>query len=257
MFSTPWLSQTQSALLSWPQNVLRQWTQSMLDQDPHEIARARKAIRIKLTHLTRRECAHHQQQGLSAVGTSSESDKWQRSKELMLRKGWCIHQVRHLCHKYDPTTLAYLATLNRSPMRTNNHQRCLQVEKCVAYNTDPLTYDTKHVATQCRCAVIHVPYDALLKVIRKGQVPLIVIETNRKNTSQALQLRVEARNRKSEYVAVSHVWADGLGNPHINGLPLCQLERLRHSRETLQDVRTCNSIPSHQSSCTGWKIVLI
>jgi hypothetical protein len=28
------------------------------------------------------------------------------------------------------------------------------------------------------------------------------------------------------YVAISHVWADGLGNPASNGLPRCQLDKL-------------------------------
>lgn len=37
------------------------------------------------------------------------------------------------------------------------------------------------------------------------------------------------------YVALSHVWAHGLGNPNVNGLPQCQLERLQG---IVNDVRT-------------------
>lgn len=31
-----------------------------------------------------------------------------------------------------------------------------------------------------------------------------------------------------EYVAISHVWSDGLGNPRSNALPRCQLDRISH-----------------------------
>ncbi|XDG01327.1 hypothetical protein ABKA04_000942 [Annulohypoxylon sp. FPYF3050] len=34
------------------------------------------------------------------------------------------------------------------------------------------------------------------------------------------------KNEKGSYVAISHVWSDGLGNLHQNALPRCQLRRL-------------------------------
>ncbi|KAL2830169.1 hypothetical protein BJY01DRAFT_240459 [Aspergillus pseudoustus] len=33
--------------------------------------------------------------------------------------------------------------------------------------------------------------------------------------------------RRPDYVAISHVWADGKGNPKANALPLCQIERIQ------------------------------
>ncbi|VUC19908.1 unnamed protein product [Clonostachys rosea] len=32
----------------------------------------------------------------------------------------------------------------------------------------------------------------------------------------------------TEYIAISHVWSDGLGNPNKNAIPQCQLQRLSH-----------------------------
>ncbi|KAF7675969.1 hypothetical protein GT037_005474 [Alternaria burnsii] len=41
------------------------------------------------------------------------------------------------------------------------------------------------------------------------------------------ECRPESLHRYSEYVAISHVWADGLGNAFENGLPMCQLRMLQ------------------------------
>ncbi|ROV93518.1 hypothetical protein VSDG_06812 [Cytospora chrysosperma] len=40
------------------------------------------------------------------------------------------------------------------------------------------------------------------------------------------EVRVEAFDPAIPYVAISHVWADGLGNPTANALPGCQVDRL-------------------------------
>jgi hypothetical protein len=41
-----------------------------------------------------------------------------------------------------------------------------------------------------------------------------------------VQLQVHRASARDQYVAISHVWADGLGNPKSNALPECQLRRL-------------------------------
>lgn len=46
------------------------------------------------------------------------------------------------------------------------------------------------------------------------------------------------------FVAISHVWADGLGNPSANKLPQCQLSRL----QGLVD----NMVPAHQRPMPFW-----
>ena len=40
-----------------------------------------------------------------------------------------------------------------------------------------------------------------------------------------------SQNCQIYYVAISHVWIDGLGNPNANSLPVCQLACLRHLLE--------------------------
>jgi hypothetical protein len=153
----------------------------------------------------------------------------------MVNNGWCPHQVDHLSYKYGLSTFSYLATLERLPARLADHQRCTLHEKCVAYDTDPVTYETRHTTTDCVCAMVSVPYESLVKITRKGHVPLISIHSSA-STDGLLELRVHRRSRKDKYIAITHVWADGLGNPRENSLPTCQIKRLQQSMSALSDV---------------------
>lgn len=201
-------------------------------------ARERAAVKVKaVLRLNRRTCARHSLDSTSIEGSSDPNDlrKMHDGKEKMLQNGWCIHQVRHLARKFDPGTFARLAELERAPLRTTSHQQCLHSEACVAYNTDPNTYKTQHTNPGCKCALVCVPYESMLKVIRKGKVPLVSIKDSR-SANERFKLQVHARRRGSKYTAISHVWIDGLGNANVNGLPSCQLERLLLSLSALQQV---------------------
>jgi hypothetical protein len=44
---------------------------------------------------------------------------------------------------------------------------------------------------------------------------------------QDMRVKLVESTRNSKYVAISHVWADGLGNPYTNSLHRCKLLALR------------------------------
>ena len=160
-------------------------------------------------------------------------DKWlgiphSRSalKARMIANRWCCHQVDHLCKTQEITSLAYLA-MNQQPsssIRNVDHRDCASHDTCIAYNIDSSTYRTRHVHSNCTCVTLSVPYIDLIQIASAGEVPLISIEEN--STTMDLQLHLVPRSRSTEYIAVSHVWSDGLGNPHGNSLPLCQIRRI-------------------------------
>jgi hypothetical protein len=60
-------------------------------------------------------------------------------------------------------------------------------------------------------------------IIAKGGIPLISVISGNAAVPTVLVSEATATSR---YVAFSHVWPDGLGNPKANSLPYCQLERL-------------------------------
>jgi hypothetical protein len=232
--NTAWsLSINMGFAIPGPINSKRKWT--------------RRAVHRKMTksYLPARRCWLHGEvkaQDSSSIppvqNTPQACEERQQCKEQMVLSGWCPHQVNTLSLKYDLKTFAYLASLETSPLRVADHQACSPHSSCIAYNTNPATYESRHITGGCECAMISVPYESLLKVLREGRVPLIAIESYGAGASEEYRLRIEARPNSSSYVVVTHVWADGLGNPHKNTLPLCQIKRLESNLQLLREVST-------------------
>lgn len=111
-----------------------------------------------------------------------------------------------------------------------DHTNCLN-QKCLAYQVDEQTYRTKHSDEQCSCAH-HGPHlPTLIFIIERGKIPLLRISQGEEPGSVSLCL--EAHEAGGEYVAISHVWSDGMGNPHTNTLPLCQIRRVHQLLDEL------------------------
>ncbi|KAI0901696.1 hypothetical protein F4806DRAFT_501868 [Annulohypoxylon nitens] len=69
--------------------------------------------------------------------------------------------------------------------------------------------------------------DELCEILERGKIPLIhIIEESDKSSKIRFEEYDPRKNEKGPYVAISHVWSDGLGNLHQNALPRCQLRRL-------------------------------
>ena len=78
---------------------------------------------------------------------------------------------------------------------------------------------------QCECEFVGAGEAA--GVLHCGKIPLL------RYTDQMLEvLHLDPMNntingKPTAFIAISHVWADGLGNPRANALPSCQLSRLQ------------------------------
>lgn len=177
--------------------------------------------------LPRRECPVHDGDAESGLELSDSSNFAHQqlvcAKERMLAAGWCCHQVNYLSRLYDLKTFQFMSGLKR--LRSECHDRCMGYESCVAYNIDPATYKPRHATEGCGCAMIATPYGKLVAIIRSGGIPIVSVKRSR-NTSFPYRIEVHPRRRGERYMAISHVWADGLGNPHRNALPACQIRRI-------------------------------
>ncbi|KAF2230026.1 hypothetical protein EV356DRAFT_536765 [Viridothelium virens] len=115
------------------------------------------------------------------------------------------------------------------------------------------SYVTKHVENDCTCSMMGLPRKRLTEIIAAGGVPLVSIETDK--SDGGVRLHIKRRTLSSQYVAISHVWSDGMGNPNDNALPVCQIRRLHqylealpHSGNRAIDKRAPNLIPSNPLS---------
>ncbi|KIX01547.1 uncharacterized protein Z518_09273 [Rhinocladiella mackenziei CBS 650.93] len=155
-------------------------------------------------------------------------------KDRLLRQGWCINDIQRLCSTISVPTALFASSIPRREVIPNEqHGSCLP-HACVARNIDEATYKTQHVDPNCPCSPVMAPLDQVKDVLQNGDIPVIIIKPGA--DSSTLELEASS-DRKARYVAISHVWADGLGCTE-NSLPQCQLLRLHSLCEELSSGST-------------------
>ncbi|KAI1321526.1 hypothetical protein F5Y16DRAFT_68631 [Xylariaceae sp. FL0255] len=182
------------------------------------------AAGLPKSSLLHRTCPMHPSR--PKENDSVGEDELSQGRALMISNGWCTHQVNHLSASFDAKTFLYLATLQTSSVRAAYHQRCSSHARCVAHDVDLAAYAARHTSPGCNCDMVFTPYDVLINKLQRGQIPVISVEGDIDDPG-GLSLLVYFRSISSRYVALSHVWADGLGNPRANALPSCQISRLK------------------------------
>ena len=87
-------------------------------------------------------------------------------------------------------------------------------------------YKVGHEDKDCTCSPVVVDQEELEKVLANGdRFPLLRFTGGLDDFG--VELVDSNTNSPSTYTAISHVWADGLGNPRANALHPCKLLKLR------------------------------
>lgn len=165
-------------------------------------------------------------------------------KRLLLEAGWCTGEIGALCRDFpDVSSRYYLSTWDRSTLG-KDHSEC--GERCLANQVDEKTYETKHANPKCSC--VHLPAEkqqSIFSILDQGGIPVVwfsddgIIHVQNSASSDTPESAA-----KIPYVAISHVWSDGLGNADANTLPRCQLERIQGLVNALyQDTGTQYPVP--------------
>ena len=166
--------------------------------------------------------------------------------------GWCPSEYRMLSRLlFEDTTGLFIASrINRTFSSTEQSHASCTTERCVASEIELGTYQGKH-ASECAnsavCRIIEVDSDFAAQQIAQDRLPLVSISwapfqewdnEYRRNTAKKpvehyapIELRCE---ETENYIAISHVWSQGLGNPTCNALPECQLRRLKRIAELVR-----------------------
>ncbi|KAK1948875.1 hypothetical protein LY78DRAFT_742528 [Colletotrichum sublineola] len=155
----------------------------------------------------------------------------------MREEGRCAAEINTLIQtvKEDLFTVWYLSLLDQ-PHPEKDHSACT-VASCVAYRMQEHDYQTKHSNDGCECQYVYADHERLAQILRDSatSIPIVMPTEPRTKDSQPdgkLYVHLEPSkgpegNRVSAYVAISHVWSDGLGNNKENAIPLCQFRRIR------------------------------
>jgi hypothetical protein len=138
----------------------------------------------------------------------------------MVERGWCPKQVAYLTESLHVECLYMISRISRPDPQFQHSQAC--AVDCVVNKVDRETYRTKHVCQDGSCANATADQVESLAILRAGHLPLVSnCDYYQRSTIELLDSQ-----RAVKYVAISHVWSHGLGNPHANSLPRCQLARL-------------------------------
>ncbi|PCH43510.1 hypothetical protein WOLCODRAFT_138382 [Wolfiporia cocos MD-104 SS10] len=129
---------------------------------------------------------------------------------------WCPWELAEFGTSLD--TLYYFASFP-SPRRDLDHSRCTRVS-CRARTVYIERYQTKHARDGCQCERVMAPKE-VAEIVGRGGIPIVMWKDGELH---ATEYDEHARTR---YVAISHVWSDGMGNEQQNSLPACQLSRLQ------------------------------
>lgn len=139
------------------------------------------------------------------------------------RSGWCIHHFRAVSTDVSILTMYYLANIQRFSRRTEGHDSCGTHKSCVAHNIDDRTFKSAHTTEDCDCIHVFAPFEKMHRILRTGGIPVVKCQISASGDMVLSYVRAAPQSR---YAAISHLWADGLGNPHSHSLPKCQLQAL-------------------------------
>ncbi|EXJ71075.1 uncharacterized protein A1O5_06068 [Cladophialophora psammophila CBS 110553] len=144
-------------------------------------------------------------------------------QEMKNQRKWCPHVLYRLRALGGAQSLYYTALLPSFAVG-GAHENCDE-GICVAFNIDHGTYRTIHLEgcgdknQHYICQDVRVSERDLGLMLEAGGYPLVCLEQGR--------LKLVRYEPGIQYVAISHVWSDGRGNPRQNALPLCQLRTIQ------------------------------
>ncbi|KAK0497529.1 hypothetical protein EDD18DRAFT_157808 [Armillaria luteobubalina] len=128
-------------------------------------------------------------------------------------EGWCLLAYERF---FIGSMLLQQFASTRKPPAAHGDQ-CTR-EACARNTIDISTYSRKHTPETCSCPHIRPRESAVYELLRAGAVPVVQLLPDG-------TIRVSSSS-DTPYVAISHVWVDGLGSTTEEGLPRCQIERI-------------------------------
>lgn len=146
----------------------------------------------------------------------------------LLESGWCKGEVVVLRRECNTTCLHFLSQIDRR-YTSKDHSRCNPHDGCRALQVNEKTYRTLHryrkTDTECGCKPTGPLAQDIAQIIEAGGIPLVSFCSSSNSRKEVSTSHYQSnRLQRTTYVAISHVWSDGLGNVTGNWLNGCQLD---------------------------------
>ncbi|QIW98323.1 hypothetical protein AMS68_003841 [Peltaster fructicola] len=143
-------------------------------------------------------------------------------KNSMMQHGWCPFEIANAETTYSHISTRSFIKNMKKPGLPQEHQKCTTLE-CFAVKIDE-RYKPSHVDNACNCQCMGPDQAKVQECLQNGSYPVLSITGS---TIETVAVETISYTSDIQYVALSHVWADGLGSPDATILPRCQLLRLK------------------------------
>lgn len=142
----------------------------------------------------------------------------------LVQRGYCPRVISRLKKSFNLIGNCYASTIlpHHSDM---NHNRC-DTTKCVADDIPRDQYKRYHAEVGCDCGDISLDSTSqkVNSILKEGGFPIIRV----RDISKVLaDIEVVKATNQFPFVAISHIWSDGIGYKTSNQLYKCQWERLQ------------------------------
>lgn len=140
---------------------------------------------------------------------------------LLERSNCCPSQVQMLLEDFkSPQALSFVASCFQEDQP---HAHCDE-SRCRVGHLESSQLP-RHVDESCTCKPLRIDEDLLVDCLKRKCLPLLRLKEE--PDLDEMSIEVVRSTDSTSYVALSHVWADGLGNPTETALPRCQLSRVK------------------------------
>lgn len=160
----------------------------------------------------------------------------------MVSLGWCEAEVNYMGQIFSSITQLYISSLGQR-LSFRDHSSC-KAWQCMIAQVDNKKYIPRHTSTNCSCELLYVDESKVTQSVQEDHIPLVSLDGDSKLQITTIPLNAQGGNEA--YIALSHIWADGLGNPNGNAIHLCQAKFLQESVNEVAARKLHN-----QSSATG------
>jgi hypothetical protein len=132
----------------------------------------------------------------------------------MFGRGWCPVIGDTISREFSTCMLGYARTLECPRSRSaEGHAECTP-ESCVVNTRDSSNDPPKHFPESCKCSNSMPSLEDVKRLLQERKIPVVGDGLSVKDSSD------------TPFVAISHVWGDGLRGTTEKGLPGCQIKRL-------------------------------
>ncbi|KAI1362064.1 hypothetical protein F5Y08DRAFT_313072 [Xylaria arbuscula] len=144
-------------------------------------------------------------------------------KHRLKALGWCPFQIMLLQDTVNHSTMDWIVA-SGVQQSSVGHEICTKTQ-CARNNIDNNTYKQSHVCeNEVSCLKMIPPVSKIMDILINDDIPVVRLESG--SGVDRLEVTAISKNKPTPFIAISHVWADGLGGDSETGLNSCQVERL-------------------------------